>query len=245
MFVNIKFHLHNKSQRCTIPKTVSVDDLKKQAESLFPQLLGKTFYLEVATPSKNVQLKSDLQWLHTAHQIAPGLIHIQITFQPLAEENTTNKKLISPERKITLPLRNKIKDGEAVSMYGRMQSMEDEDVRWSFDLCGNAENNIILRIEFIKNANHVGWTQFSQIINGKTETKTDYVGPFPFIPDEFFHFVVLFNDNTASIQFSNQRCAVPQIPLHPFESTNIDTVVLSSIQGRIICSSIFHSYSIL
>lgn len=245
MFVSVKFHLNNQSKRCTLPNTVDVEDLKKQAIYLFSELQGKTFFLDVSTPSSTQRIHSNMQWIHTVNQVAPGLIHIQISFQPKCEEKPTNKKLISPERKIILPLQNNIKSGEAVSMYGRMQSMDDEDIRWCFDLCGKVENNVILRIEFIKNANHVGWTQCSHVLNNNIELKSDFIGAFPFTPDTAFHLVISFEDNYASIQFSNERCAISKIPLFPFKSSDIDTVVLSSVNGRIICSSLFHSYSLL
>ena len=140
--------------------------------------------------------------------------------------------------------------GDGIIVSGRVQSMPFEDLHWSFSLCNFDDGkNSPLVIEFVRKENEIGFVNYKYKLNGELKSHTTPISSaFPFTTDVLFQFTVTYHpNNTFSVRFNEERCNVSNIPFPSqyFMLSDLDTVLLSASEGRVISDLILHGYSLL
>ena len=247
--ITVKFHFRNEMKRRTIPESLTVEELHTECKTLFPTL-PPSFSLEVTTITETITITTNEEWLNVVSMLIPGIIHLNICLKPphFSHPERTTKKLVAPGRPIFVDLRNPLDRNEAINISGRLQSMPDEDVCLILDLCTSSTGNVPLRLSFRRPANQVGTVSCAFVRCGEVHDYSDeYTVPFPFQSDEPFQFFIQASCDRRflDIRFTKDRSSFTRLPISPFDTLNIDQVLLQSKAGRLVLDSLFHSYTLL
>ena len=229
----------------------TIQEVKDRIVNLFN--VQEPFIVKVATTQDSVAVQSDAQWSEVVKKIYPGLVHIQISTDvtEIPENNVKqNVKLITPKTPCKIILKRKLEEGDGIIVSGRVQSMPFEDLHWSFSLCNSVNcKNSPLVIELIRKANEIGYVNYKYKLNGEMKShSTPISSPFPFTTDILFQFTVTCHSNhTFSVRFNEERCNVSRIPLlsQYFSLSEMNTVILSATDGRVISDLVLHGYALL
>jgi hypothetical protein len=239
----IKFHYRTSWHRAELPLSASFDEVLQKAKRLLN--VEGPFTLTVPAGNETVSILSNHQWQDVIKTNFPGLIHLSVCTAPIAKPVKPARKtlLLAPGRNASLPIGDRgISFNQSINFYGRIQSMEDENICWNIDLYSSntTSENILLRIEFQRNANDVGTTKVYSSENGTLVAKgQEFVSVFPFAPEQpFFISLIPDFDNRMSIRFTEERANIKGIPLAPFGLSDIGKVILTASEGRVFLESV-------